>query len=486
MKASGRLLVVTSLEGLTKRFEGSENELVRELEAIAEKQAPLAVLAVDSKAVCTPLGIAPSDSSAEGIRKASWRLVERWKHGGAPVEAVALLGGPEIVPHHELPNDTNDADEVVPSDLPYGVPPGGGGDTEKLLATLPVGRIPIQSTAGVRRLIARHGDGAPTEWFSLSAAQWSGASSSVMEQLEASTKSLLLSPKEDLSSIPKQWKAEANRFYFNLHGSDQTSEWYGQDGPEYPPVLAPELVGIEATSERGPVVVSEACYGAMLTGRDEKSAISLKFFEEGARAFVGSTVIAYGPPNPPIGCADLIALYFMEEVNRGETYGAALVEARRRLVETTLDQHHELPAAARKTLVEFILLANPLERWTDNPASTTKSRLQMAPHGTSVLDRTRRELARRVPQVVPIQQIVLNALRPGNSLDDTVARVSAPTLGGPPEAVRLRIYRLRHPTIRTEQERHEYTLRRSVGRDRRHEIVVVDAGGSLLQHWISK
>jgi len=39
---------------------------------------------------------------------------------GQMIGAVMIVGGPEVVPFHQLPNPTDDVDDEIPSDNPYG------------------------------------------------------------------------------------------------------------------------------------------------------------------------------------------------------------------------------------------------------------------------------------------------------------------------------------------------------------------------------
>ena len=55
---------------------------------------------------------------------------------GERIGAVLIVGGPEIVPFHNLPNPVEDADMDVPSDNPYAAK-----DNNYFISDWPVGRV---------------------------------------------------------------------------------------------------------------------------------------------------------------------------------------------------------------------------------------------------------------------------------------------------------------------------------------------------------
>ena len=59
------------------------------------------------------------------------------KKRGERIGAVLIVGGPEVVPFHNLPNPVDDADVDVPSDNPYAT-----SDENYFIPEWPVGRLP--------------------------------------------------------------------------------------------------------------------------------------------------------------------------------------------------------------------------------------------------------------------------------------------------------------------------------------------------------
>ncbi len=72
---------------------------------------------------------------------------------GEMIGAVLIVGGDAIVPFHQLPNPTDDDDQTVASDNPYGTT-----DENYLAPEWPVGRLPLENDADLlARLLARGG-----------------------------------------------------------------------------------------------------------------------------------------------------------------------------------------------------------------------------------------------------------------------------------------------------------------------------------------
>ena len=65
------------------------------------------------------------------------------------IGALLIVGGPEIVPFHRLPNPLDDPDIDVPSDNPYATR-----DENYFIPEWPVGRLPGGSDADPRLLVA--------------------------------------------------------------------------------------------------------------------------------------------------------------------------------------------------------------------------------------------------------------------------------------------------------------------------------------------
>lgn len=203
---------------------------------------------------------------------------------GERIGALLILGGPEIVPFHMLPNPVDDSDEAVPSDNPYATR-----DENYFVAEWPVGRLPggagkdpallIES---LERFTAYHVKEAasPTNsrswmnrwgknlvqllrppaffWpglahanepasYGYTAAVWQRASLSVFRPIGKGSR-LKVSPPLAIDEIkpadrPQLRLPTARLAYFNLHGQRDSAVWYGQSDP---------TAGVSSKSEPAP------------------------------------------------------------------------------------------------------------------------------------------------------------------------------------------------------------------------------------------
>lgn len=308
--------------------------------------------------LAVPRALATPDAIARQIAAVAAALARR----GEQLHSVLLVGGPAIVPFAAAENPTlYDGDAHVPSDCVYGpcnphasAPgwpvgriPGAAGSDPQLLVQL------IQNAAGLGVLTPR------AKVFGYATAAWRRTSRRVYAEVDRPER-LLLSPPNLAHSFDRRRLDGARLVYCNLHGVPQGPPWYGQadDQPVLVTALRPsDLAGLDL---RGAVVVSEACYGALIDGRDAGSSLALAFLAQGAACFVGSTAISYGPAALPAGEADLIALHFLRAIGQpGVSLGAALLAARAGMLHDTLAQQAALDEDDQKTLLEFVLYGDP-------------------------------------------------------------------------------------------------------------------------------
>lgn len=319
---------------------------------------------------------------------------------GEMIGAVLIVGGPEVVPFHHLPNPVDDSDADVPSDNPYATR-----DENYFIPEWPIGRLP--GGAGIdpqsllhslQKLAERHNTKKQTSpwyrrWWRIflgalwpwqrsdrpslgyTAAIWKKASLSVYRPI-GEPRSLLISPPmqvEESVNGTNGRNGKRNKFslplarlgYFNLHGLEDAVEWYGQSdpseqesGPDYPVALRPEDVVNGGNAPE--VVFSEACYGANILGKTVDEAMALKFLASGAQAVAGSTCISYGSIATPLISADLLGYAFWNYLGEGIPAGEAL---RRAKIHLAREMHHRqgfLDGEDQKTLISFVLYGDPL------------------------------------------------------------------------------------------------------------------------------
>jgi hypothetical protein len=329
---------------------------------------------------------------------------------GQMIGALLIVGGPEIVPYHNLPNPVDDQDDEVPSDNPYGTH-----DENYFVLEWPVGRLPggIESDGVVllnqlRRIADNHTNNTKkiynkAKWlrkfagwigsilntrkesYGYTAAVWKKASYKVYQPI-GKPKSMFVSPPIGFNEVEvigdkkqrkngryKSFKLPKSRLgYFNLHGLIDAAEWYGQndaldplEGPNYPIALRPKDIGLNGRKKpkKPPeIVFSEACYGAYITGKSVNEAISLQFLNAGSRVVVGSTCMSYGSISPPLIAADLLGFLFWNYVCEGLPAGEALKQAKISLAHEMNQRQGYLDGEDQKTLISFILFGDPLDK----------------------------------------------------------------------------------------------------------------------------
>lgn len=315
-------------------------------------------------------------------------LDEALRKQGEMIGAVLIVGGPQIIPFHHLPNPVDDDDKDVPSDNPYAsidenyfvptwplgrLPNGEGSDPAPLIKAL--ARIaasrgksagPLDTVEGLlARVLAFFGLWRPKRSsFGYSAEIWRRASHSVYRTIGEPT-DLSISPPTGTGMLPKEARKALQLAYFNLHGLAETAEWYGQrdpqqtaDGPDYPVALRPSDV---VNSGRAPqIVFSEACFGAHIFGKTIENALALKFLDSGSKAVVASTVTSYGSVTTPLIAADLLGQAFWKLLNEGHPAGEALRRAKIAMAQTMHRRQGYLDGEDQKTLISFVLYGDPL------------------------------------------------------------------------------------------------------------------------------
>ncbi len=342
---------------------------------------------------------------------------------GQMIGALLIVGGPEIVPFHNLPNPVDDPDREVPSDNPY-----ASLDENYFIPEWPVGRLPGGSgndptylVRGLQRIREKHASQAkvrpqPKQWpdwiirwrrrrstsnnnssirkgVGLTAAVWREASFQVFRPV-GEAKMVMVSPptskiNQDASRLrlgalirsrngrtasrsDSMQLPPARLNYFNLHGLADASEWYGQrdpedtgDGPDYPVALTP--ADVRRLGEKTPqVVFSEACYGAYIEDKNAAESLSLQFLDAGTQVVAGSTTMSYGAINAPLIAADLLGYSFWKGLLEGLTAGESLQRAKIQLASEMHQRQGFLDGEDQKTLISFVLYGDPLSRLTED------------------------------------------------------------------------------------------------------------------------
>lgn len=267
-------------------------------------------------------------------------------------EYVMIVGDSTVIPCAEWINVCNDSDETVPSDLAYitlytGSPwDGVRFDFENIPQ---IGRIPAKAENGFatairyfNNMMLFEGYNA-TKSFAYSALVWEQTSRVEFAHLRPD---LVTSPIYTSANLGRVG-GEYNLACFNLHGSDDSHAWYGQEGWDFPEAFNKDLLPVNG----GYALLTEACYGARPTYSES---IVVNALENNCIAFVGSSKIAYGCGDGSLCCADIIAQSFTKGFVNGMTAGKAFLSAL-----SALTSPHYMCEEDIKTLAEFALYADP-------------------------------------------------------------------------------------------------------------------------------
>ena len=334
-------------------------------------------------------------------------LDEALGKGGERIGSILIIGGPEVVPFHRLPNPVDDADTDVLSDNPYASLGENYFIQEWPIGRLPGGNLnnPANLVAAVRSLTRRYLDrrkskpwyqyliarvrelihsktGQLRDSFGYTAAVWRRASLAVY-RIIGNPQELLVSPPfracdEDTTAnslISDEAQPEENvkclilpgtrLAYFNLHGIADSAYWYGHRDPteplpglEFPVAIRPQDVRNSGSAPQ--LVFSEACYGAHITGKNIGDALSLKFLASGTHAVIGSTCISYGSISTPLSAADLLGRIFWSLLEEGFPVGESLRRAKLHFVREMHRRQGYLDPEDQKTVISFVLYGDPL------------------------------------------------------------------------------------------------------------------------------
>ncbi|MDR3577265.1 MAG: hypothetical protein P4L50_25675 [Anaerolineaceae bacterium] len=315
---------------------------------------------------------------------------------GEMIGALLIVGGPDIVPFHRLPNPTDDIDKEVCSDNPYCTL-----DNNYFVPEWPVGRLPgeIGPDAGllldqIRNVSRYHNHknlsmfkSKPFKWpmiiwkrvndllkthkktrriqsIGYTAAIWRQSSQAVFRHV-GDTHSMLISPPESSGSFKPERLTTTKLGYYNLHGVEDGPDWYGQRdstetciGPEYPVALSPK--DLIKNGHAPQLVFSEACYGANIQNKSVDKSLALRFMSIGTPCVVGSTCVCYGSVSSPLIGGDLLGSLFWRYYKEGLAVGEALMQAKIEFVREMNRRQGYLDGEDQKTLLSFILYGDPL------------------------------------------------------------------------------------------------------------------------------
>jgi hypothetical protein len=391
-------VIFSSREGLERQYGAQTSAVIHtELRKLADEvqKRPgwsARVYYPDDAACTASVGLTPvNPRDPWKLKNALCDLDLALRNQGEMIGALLIIGSDGVVPFHRLPNPTDDGDGEIPSDSPYATL-----DANYFVPEWPVGRLPGEYGPDASMLLEQlrlmqrsHGrirrarTALALEWLSMlgawmgrvlparrpasfgyTAAVWRRSSLAVFRPIGA-PHTVKASPPEHSGSLDRKAVASSSLGYYNLHGTEDGPEWYGQrdpldrgDCPDYPIALSPADLHRNGRAPR--VVFSEACYGAFILGKTEKDSLALKFLCLGTQAVIGSTSTAYGSMNTPLIAADLLGHRFWQHLKTGRPVGEALVQAKLDLVREMKRRQGYLDGEDQKTLISFVLYGDPL------------------------------------------------------------------------------------------------------------------------------
>ncbi len=351
-------IIVTSLNRLCSQLKCSCESLIREITKYAEFCADngiiYSLLDMDNQKVASS-----NSCSVENVINALSKIcaVDKPKY-------VFILGNENVIQVAEWKNESGDSDATVTSDLAYQtltLTSPWDGHKYVFNEVLRVGRLPSYNSESFEKFISYFANAlncrsnfSSLRAYGLSAKVWKNESDYEFRNLSSSVTDS--APEVSNDTVKNRISHDTNLLFFNLHGSDQTKYWYGQEGESYPEAFEPKCIDSISNSF---FLGVEACYGARYIGNlDEHESIVVKAMQSGCIGLLGSSKIAYGTSNPPGCCADFVIGEFLKQIKNGVSAGDAHVMGIKRLSQETED----IDDAEIKTVAEFSLYGDPSQR----------------------------------------------------------------------------------------------------------------------------
>jgi hypothetical protein len=310
---------------------------------------------------------------------------------------LLIVGGHEIIPFHSLPNPVDDPDTEVFSDNPYATT-----DENYFIPEWSVGRITTGTSSDASKLVdiieriiadrTQKNDQKPwylrliqtiINWLSptqnlmktsvgYTAAIWKDASLAVFNTI-GDSRDLLISPPTNFSSFNNGKIIPSKLGYFNLHGVEDSPEWYGQRDPmnsfftdtddtdsdhrlwddDYPIALRPQ--NLDGNTQIPEVIFTEACYGAISNQKSIEMLI-VKILSSGRKLLQEPPQQLMVLGTTPLTAADLLCKLFWQYIQDGFSAGPALMQAKISLAKEMNQRQGYLDVRIKKTLIQFILL----------------------------------------------------------------------------------------------------------------------------------
>jgi hypothetical protein len=285
---------------------------------------------------------------------------------GGIIKSLWIVGGAQVVPFATTPNPMADSDGPIPLDNLYGL-----ATAAEPLARWPVGRTPDADPPEpdlfvrlLTRVAAAHRTGPRpmTPVLTICAERWTTVTTAVRDAVTLGGAQYTAPPLTAASLVPLL--AGVRLLYANVHGIRADTAWYGQAAQST--ARLPVLTSAQVPDLTGALVVTQACYGARLNEPRSRRSLALTLLAAGADGLIATHVLAYGAPDPPPGESDrLVKQLFAALQIPDQALGDAFLQAHANLLRILLRTQGNLSSDDLKTLLSFVLYADPALRWSD-------------------------------------------------------------------------------------------------------------------------
>ncbi|MBI3374056.1 MAG: hypothetical protein HY017_20215 [Betaproteobacteria bacterium] len=374
-------LSVTVRRNLERKYDGAALKQIdaavkRWVAADAARGIKTVHVALDDAVAMKKLGVAAlkGAATAEKMKTAIDRLWTRL----AP-EYLVLFGSQDVVPYFIVDNPSfspdGDDDKIVPTDNPYACS-GAFRKLQRSSYLVPdrvVGRIPDMPSATDPSWLLDYMETA-TNWSSqtrnafadgyvICCDAWKGAALKCVEYIGEAPSQLLVSPPAGDASADARTRLGSKLHMIKCHGAQLDPKFYGQKGNSYPDALFSGTLKPEVKAQM--LAAAMCCYGAQVYSPNDPAAslpgewpIASTYLRQGALGFAGSTMIAWVGADQMM-CADWIVASYLKGALGGASLGRAFLESKQDYI-CWLNQQGQVPDLAdEKTLVEYVLLADP-------------------------------------------------------------------------------------------------------------------------------
>jgi len=333
-------------------------------------------VAVDDTTKMAALGVKALKGKVTA-RKIKLAIDALWKK--LSPDYLVLFGADDVVPYFVVDNPTydpnGDDDKDVSTDNPYATSKAFKSATlnSYLVPERTVGRIPDMVGDGdpawfvdYLRTCSAHKPqpkGFYANAYAICCDEWQGAGQECISTIGENPGALFISPPVGDGTTKARSRLKSRLHMIKCHGSQLDPNFYGQRGESYPVALFSKTLKPRVKTET--VAAAMCCYGAQVYSPEDPAAqvsgawpVSSTYLRGGALGFAGSTKIAWVGVDGMM-CADWVVASYLKAVLGGASMGRAFLESKQDYLRWVSQQGHAPDIADQKTMIEYVLLADP-------------------------------------------------------------------------------------------------------------------------------